>query len=118
MSYKINLPPPLTVSVISLSLSPDKSRVHEIYLSIYSQFDLTKNTFISQDNFVFRAGKGEDHAIEIQGTANSSYYLKEFDSEYQMFIHFENYFYNADPDVILGHEILSSNLEFYFKRGQ
>lgn len=64
MSYKINLPPPLTVSVISLSLTPDKTRVHEIYLSIYSQFDLTKNAFVTQDNFIFRAGKVEDQAIE------------------------------------------------------
>lgn len=60
MIYKNNLPPPLTVASLSLSLSSDKQKVNEIYLSIYSEFDLTKNTFISQDNFVFRSFKTED----------------------------------------------------------
>lgn len=35
-----------------------------------------------------------------------------------MMINFENYFFNADPDIIIGHELISSVLEFYFKRAQ
>lgn len=33
-----------------------------------------------------------------------------------MLITFENYFSNADPDILLGHELLNSVLEFIIKR--
>lgn len=33
-----------------------------------------------------------------------------------MLINFENYFSNADPDLILGHEVINTSLEFLIKR--
>jgi DNA polymerase elongation subunit (family B) len=103
-------PPTFNLQILQVIFDEDSRQINQIYLTQLTDYDLVSSNFRQQDQIVLKVQNNDTQVAEKQDS-QFTLKVKSFQNESQVLNNFRQCFINSDPDILIGHEIITSCIE-------
>ena len=107
--------PKFNLCTFEIEYNHNNNQIDAICYAIFYDYDINSSGYKTMDQIIFKKNDINTNFRPINNNENQTI-IKEFDNEYQLLANFHIIFANTDPDIIVGHELLSFTMEVYIQR--
>jgi DNA polymerase alpha subunit A len=115
MSVDNSITPLFNICTFEINYDHSFNEIDAICYSFYTEYNINTSGYKTVDKIIFQKNTIQTN-VKHQENNQSQLVIKEFENEYQLLANFQIVFSNTDPDIVIGHELLSYTLEVYLQR--
>ena len=107
--------PKFNLCTFEIDYNHNINEIDSICYAIFYDYDINSSSYKTMDQIIFKKDS-IDTNFRANNNNENQIIIKEFNNEYQLLANFHIVFANTDPDIIVGHELLSFTMEVYIQR--